>query len=131
MTEQKRWDMSKMNSTWPEKETNLVICSDVDGSRNGSVIQSEVSQKKKKRMSYINTYVGTSWVAQMVKHLSTMWETGVQSLGREDPRRRQWHPTPILLPGKSHGWRSLVGYSPWGCKKSDMTERLHHHHHEI
>ena len=29
-------------------------------------------------------------------------------------RRRQWHPTPLLLPGKSHGWRSLVGYSPWG-----------------
>ena len=30
-------------------------------------------------------------------------------------RRRQWHPTPVPLPGKSHGWRSLVGYSPWGC----------------
>ena len=29
-------------------------------------------------------------------------------------RRRQWHPTPVLLPGKSHGWRSLIGYSPWG-----------------
>ena len=33
-------------------------------------------------------------------------------------RRRQWHPTPVLLPGKSHGWRSLVGCSPWGCKES-------------
>ena len=31
------------------------------------------------------------------------------------PWRRQWHPTPLLLPGKSHGWRSLVDYSPWGC----------------
>ena len=41
--------------------------------------------------------------------------------------RRQWQPTPVLLPGKSHGWRSLVGYSPWGCKESDMTERLHFH----
>ena len=30
------------------------------------------------------------------------------------PWRRQWHPTPVLLPGKSHGWRSLAGYSPWG-----------------
>ena len=39
--------------------------------------------------------------------------------------RRQWHPTPVLLPGKSHGWRSLVGCSPWGLKESDMTERLH------
>ena len=41
------------------------------------------------------------------------------------PRRRQWHPTPVLLPGKSHGWRSLVGCSPWGRKELDMTERLH------
>ena len=32
----------------------------------------------------------------------------------ENYRRRQWHPTPVLLPGKSHGWRSLVGCSPWG-----------------
>ena len=42
-------------------------------------------------------------------------------------RRRQWHPTPALLPGKSHGWRSLVGCSPWGWEESDMTERLHFH----
>ena len=41
------------------------------------------------------------------------------------PRRRQWHPTPVLLPGKSHGWRSLVACSPWGRKESDTTERLH------
>ena len=42
-------------------------------------------------------------------------------------RRRQWHPTPVLLPGKSHGWRSLVGRSPWGREESDMTEWLHFH----
>ena len=41
--------------------------------------------------------------------------------------RRQWHPTPVFLPGKSHGWRSLVGCSPWGRKESDTTERLHFH----
>ena len=40
-------------------------------------------------------------------------------------RRRQWHPTPVLLPGKSHGRRSLVGCSPWGREESDTTERLH------
>ena len=39
--------------------------------------------------------------------------------------RRQWHPTPLLLPGKSHGRRSLVGCSPWGREESDMTEWLH------
>ena len=38
--------------------------------------------------------------------------------------RRRWHPTPVLLPGKSHGWRSLVGRSPWGPKELDTTERL-------
>ena len=42
-------------------------------------------------------------------------------------QRRQWHPTPVLLPGKSHGWRSLVGCSPWGRKESDTTERLRFH----
>ena len=41
--------------------------------------------------------------------------------------RRRWHPTPVLLPGKSHGWRSLVGCSPWGREKSDTTEQLHFH----
>ena len=40
-------------------------------------------------------------------------------------RRRQWHPTPVLLPGKSHGQRSLVGCCPWGRWESDTTERLH------
>ena len=46
--------------------------------------------------------------------------------GRSPPRRK-WHPTPVLSPGKSHGWRSLVGYSPCGHKESDMTEQLHFH----
>ena len=41
--------------------------------------------------------------------------------------RRQWHPTPVLLPGKSHGRRSLVGCSPWGREESDTTELLHLH----
>ena len=42
-------------------------------------------------------------------------------------RRRQWHPTPVLLPGNSHGQRSLLGCSPWGLEESDTTERLHFH----
>ena len=41
--------------------------------------------------------------------------------------RRQWHPTPVLLPGKSHGWRSLVGCSPWGREESYTAARLHFH----
>ena len=42
-------------------------------------------------------------------------------------RRRQWYPTPVLLPGNSDGWRGLVGCSPWGPEELDMTERLHFH----
>ena len=40
--------------------------------------------------------------------------------------RREWHPTPVFLPGDSHGQRSLAGYSPWGCKESDTTEVAEH-----
>ena len=43
------------------------------------------------------------------------------------PRRRRWHPTLVLLPGKSHGRRSPVGCSPWGRSELDKTERLHFH----
>ena len=43
------------------------------------------------------------------------------------PWRRKWQPTPVVLPGKSHGQRSLVDYSPWGFKESNMTEVLNHH----
>ena len=67
-------------------------------------------------------------MAQMVKNLPTVWETQVQTLGREDPWRREWMPTPVFLPGKSHGLKSLTGYSPWGHKESDTTEQLTHTH---
>ena len=45
--------------------------------------------------------------------------------------RRQWHSTPVLLPGESHRWRSLVGCSPWGRAELDTTERLHFHFHAL
>ena len=66
-----------------------------------------------------------SLVAQMVKCLSTMWETRVQSLGWEDPLEKEMAIHSSTLPGKSHGQRSLEGYSPWGHKESDTTEWLH------
>ena len=50
---------------------------------------------------------------------------GFKSWVGKIPWRRKWQSTPILLPGKSHGQRSLVGYSPWGRKELDVTERLH------
>ena len=48
-------------------------------------------------------------------------------IGCVSPRRRQWRPPPVLLPGKSHGQRSLVGCSPWGREELDTTERLPFH----
>ena len=63
-----------------------------------------------------------SLVAQMVKHLPAMQETWVRSLDREISWRRKWQPTPVFVPGEFHGQRSLVGYSPWDHKESDMTE---------
>ena len=68
--------------------------------------------------------------------LSSLWKTFVllYSLfiihfyfSRLGSQRGQWHPTPVLLPGKSYGQRSLVGCSPWGCEESDTTERLPFH----
>ena len=47
------------------------------------------------------------------------------------PWRRKWQPTPVFLPGKSHGQRSLVGYSPWHRKESDMTKRLNSFGHRL
>ena len=65
--------------------------------------------------------VWASLVAQLVMNSPAMQETWVRSLGWENPWRKAWSPTPFL-PGESHGQRSLVGYSPWGRKQSDMTE---------
>jgi len=68
---------------------------------------------------------------------SPFWTSELQNCKRNNscyfkpPRlwlwRRQWQAAPVLLPRKSHGWRSLVGYSPWGRHESVATERLHFH----
>ena len=66
---------------------------------------------------------GASLVAQMVKSLPAMQETGVQSLGQEDFLEKGMAiSTPPFLPGEVHGQRSLADYSPWGHIKSDMSE---------
>ena len=67
---------------------------------------------------------GAWWAA--LSGVAQSW-TQLKRLSSSSDRRRQWHPTPVLLPGKSHERRSLVGCRPWGCKESDTTERLHFH----
>ena len=83
-----------------------------------------------KRWEYQTTLPASWEICVQVKKqqldLDMKQQTG-SKLGKEYVkaiRRRQWQPTPVLLPGESHGRRSLVGYSPWGCEGSDMTEWL-------
>ena len=68
------------------------------------------------------TEVWAFLIAQLVNHLPAMQETEVQSWVRKIPWRRAWQPTPVFLPGESHGKRSLAIYSPSGRKESDTTE---------
>ena len=69
--------------------------------------------------------IGAFLMAQMVKHLSAMWETWVQSLGGEDPLDKEMATHSSTLVWKIPWTESVVGYSPWGCKESDMSERPH------
>ena len=75
-------------------------------------------------IGYLLQYSWASLEAQLVKNLPAMWVTWVQSLGRENTLEKERPPTPVFLPGESRGWRSLVGYSPWGHKELDTTEWL-------
>ena len=78
-------------------------------------------------------------MAQTVKNLHAenllvMIEPGYNLWIRKIPWRRKQQPTPVFLPGESQGQKSLVGYSPWGCKESDTTSRLslsHTHAHTL
>ena len=73
-------------------------------------------------IGYPFQYCWASLVAQLVKNLPEMQETWVQSLGWEDPWRKERLPTPVFLPRESHGQRNLEGYSPWGRKELNMTK---------
>ena len=68
-----------------------------------------------------------SWAspgAQMVRNSPAMHETGFDPWVKKIHRRREWLHTPIFMSGETSGWKSLAGYSPWGCKQSDTTEQL-------
>ena len=97
-----------------------------------------VSDKHKRSLSQRPQELGgeteTQWYTLSLLMEGAAWpmnlcHTNQSSLGPRifTLRRRQWHPTPVLLPGKSHGQRSLVGCSPWGRWGLGMTERLHFH----
>ena len=65
-------------------------------------------------------------MTQMVKNLPAMQETQVRSLGWEDNLEKEMQPTPIFLPGESHGQRNMASYIVYGVAESDTTEQLTH-----
>ena len=69
-------------------------------------------------------HVGAFLVAQLVKNLPAVQETGFDPQVRKIAWRRKWQPTPVLLPGEFHGQRGRIGCSPWNCKESDTTVQL-------
>ena len=75
-------------------------------------------------MNYTSWLNWASLVAQMVKHLPTMWETPVRSPSWEDPLEKELVAHSSILAGKSHGRRSLAGYSQWSHRESNTTEQL-------
>ena len=90
--------------------------------RSGVPLPSPISMFNK-----VLKYKWTSLVAQMVKNPPAVRETQVQSLGWEDPLEKGTTMHSSILAWRSHEQRSLIGYSPWGLKESDMTEWLHTH----
>ena len=60
----------------------------------------------------------------MIKNLPAVQGSRFDPWVRKITRRRKWQPTSVFLPGEFHGRRNLVGYSPWACKESDMTDQL-------
>ena len=80
----------------------------------------------------LSIYLWASLVAQTVKHLPAVWETWIQSLGWEDPLEEGMATHSSILAWTESSWtEELAGYSPWGCKESDMTEQLSTQHTHI
>ena len=85
----------------------------------------EIPRKNKKEKAEMkNTFDG------LISGLDTSKES-ISELKNMSVRRRQWQPTSVLWPGKSHRWRSLVGCSPWGLRESDMTETTYQQQHAV
>ena len=71
-------------------------------------------------LGLLTWYSGKESTCQCRRHKRHRFNSWVGKI----PWRREWQPTPVFLPGEFHGRKSLVGYGPWGCKESDMTEQL-------
>ena len=76
---------------------------------------------------YISHILCANYLAQMVKNRLAMQEKGLDPWVRKIPWKKEWQPTPVFLPGKSHGQRGLVDYCPWGRKRIRHDSAQHTH----
>ena len=89
---------------------------------NSILSQIKVLRKTFKRV--LGDFPGGSVVKNLPANAGVAWRCRFNPWVRKIPWRRKWQLTPVFLPRKFHGQRRLTGYSPWGCKESDTTERL-------
>ena len=106
-----------------EGNGNPLQCSCLENPRDGGAWWAAIygvaqNQTRLKRLS------SSSSIAQLIKNLPAMQETRVRSLGQEDPLEKGKATQSSILAWRIYGQRSLVGYSPWGCKESDTMHAL-------
>ena len=103
---------------WPNSEMTLRLCLKIlyPVIASTSVKPTPAAERTHLPWIYIHVHRPGFPGSSSVKNLSANAEDADQSLGWEDPRRRKWQLTPVFMPREFHGQRSLVGYSPWGCK---------------
>ena len=96
---------------------------------NGNPLQCSCLEKPRDTGAWWAAVSGVAQSRTRLNRLSSSSSSSLQNYSKPSVStlEKQWHPTPVLLPGKSHGRRSLVGCSPWGREESDTTERLHFH----
>ena len=88
--------------------------------------------KKSQGWSYLLIFLWNHLVSKLIDLIWLVWDyktivIAIDNIYDTTPWRRKWQPTLVLLPGKFCGWKSLVGYSPWGHKELDTIEWLHFH----
>ena len=121
----------KLLILWPPDSKNWLLRKDPDAGKGWRREEKETTEDEMVGWTWVWASSGSWWWTGKPGVLQSM---GSQTVGQywtecsiQGARNNWglWHPTPVLLPGKSHGWRSLVGCSPWGREESDTTEWLH------
>ena len=130
---QKYWSGLPSHSNLVCSASLLLACSHVPSLRPGSIQGPEAFVWRSLDSGTNTTSLWSTWLTRPLFHrrkklnIRKVGALSVFGLIYYHDRRRKWQPTPVPLPGKSHGWRSLVGYNPWGHEESGTTEWLHYY----